>query len=102
MLKGGEVRNCRCEHGTSTTYGESQGSSTQFVYFDISGYTLPLTKGIFDVPGYVLAWEPNCKYYPDGIELISTTANSATFKTKINSAFAHIGVTVYWTIYETL
>lgn len=102
MLKGGEVRNCRCEHGTSTTYGEGQGTSTEFVYFDISGYTLPLTKGIFDVPGYVLAWEPSFTYDTNGIELVSTTTNSATFKTEVNAALTHIGVTVYWTIYETL
>lgn len=102
MLKGGEVRNCRSEHGISTLYGETQGSATRFLYFDISGYTLPLTKGIFATYSYVFAWKPSCTFDDDGIELVSITTNSATFKTKVNSALANLGKPVYWTIYETL
>ena len=102
MLKGGEVRNCRCEHGISTLYGETQGSATRFLYFEISGYTLPLTKGIFATPSYVLAWEPSFTFDTNGIELVSITTNSATFKTKVNAALANLGEPVYWTIYETL
>lgn len=102
MLKGGEVRNCRCEHGISTLYGETQGSSTRFLYFDISGYTLPLTKGIFATYSDVFAWKPSFTFDGDGIELVSITTNSATFKTKVNPALANLGKPVYWTIYETL
>ena len=102
MLKGVEVRNCRCEHGTSIIYGAGHGSASTFLYFDISGYTLPLTKGIFATPSYVLAWEPSFTFDTNGIELVSITTNSATFKTKVNPAIVNAGKTAYWTIYETL